>query len=317
MAAMLRSLRPSRLLSALLLLAVAGCDRVQSALKAPEGDPVWQGDSTLLASQPNILFRVTRGDAGARVVPIATFGDKGFQPLLMSDRGWRALDIASMKAGSSLTALRGGEASGKVTIERGMWEGPPLDTVAGCRVIVPGARTSPPSGVELAVLGVTPPRPVTEPLTDAELSRTLENIPTLIAPTNGVPLSAISRYRRQVHVVPTGATRQPTVVVLYDDPEVVSDSIPLYPPPRPRQLVVVLDKGIYGYKPSNTYTTVGNSRTPPRRKFLGAMDTDGDGISELLFGLDDARFPLVTIGLKFQVDTWVDAFTYDRGRCHR
>ncbi|MBL0937293.1 MAG: hypothetical protein IBJ03_00250 [Gemmatimonadaceae bacterium] len=308
--------RKTRHLSVLLLLLAGGCDRMQSALKAPEGDPVWQGDSTLLASKPNILFRVNRSAKGAQVIPIATFGDKGFRQLVLSDRGWRALDLVSLKSGTSLTTVRGSDLTGNATIQRGMWEGAALDTLAGCRVLVPGPRASILDGVELAILGERPARPNSGALPDGVLARTLETIPTLIAPTNGVPLSTIPRYRRQVFVVPTGATNQPTIVVIYDDPEIVSDTVPLYPPPRPRHFVVVLDKGIYGFKPSHTYTTLGNSKTPPRREFLGAIDTDGDGKAELLFGIRDPRYPLVTMGLRFQVDSWVDAFTYERQRCH-
>lgn len=300
-----------------LLSVLTGCDRLKSALQEPAaGDPVWQADSSLIAKAPPMLFRVLRKQSGDQVVPIATIGEKGFQPLYLSNRGWRALDLQALHSGVTLTALRGSAAIGTVRITRGMWEGgTPLDSIQGCRVIVPGARAQVPDGVELLVSGAQPPRPAGSG-SDGAFGQTLETITTLVAPTLGIPMSAMPRYRRQVHVVPTGATTQPTLVVIYDDPEVVPDSVPVFPQPRPRQLIVVLDKGIYGYKPSHTFSTLGNRQSPPRRRFLGAVDVDDDGKAELLFGLQDPRAELVTIGLRFRVEAWDPSFTYERLRCH-
>jgi len=299
-----------------LLPVLAGCDRLKSALQEPAtGDPVWQADSSLIAKAPPMLFRVLRKKDGDQVVPIATIGEKGFQPLYLSNRGWRALDLSALHSGVTLQALRGSEVSGAVTITRGMWEGgTALDSIPGCRVIVPGARAQVPDGVELLVSGPRPARPAGSS-SDGSIAQTLETISTLVAPTLGIPMSAMPRYRRQVHVVPTGATAQPTLVVLYDDPEVVPDSVPLFPQPRPRQLIVVLDKGIYGYKPSHTYSTLGNRKSPPRRRFLGAVDVDQDGKAELLFGLQDPRADLVTIGFRFRIEAWDQSFAYERLRC--
>jgi hypothetical protein len=297
---------------------LASCDRLKSALKEPAvGDPVWQADSSLIAKAPPMLFRVLRKPDGDRVVPIATIGEKGFQPLYLSNRGWRALDLNALHSGVTLQALRGSDVSGTVKITRGMWEGgTALDSIEGCRVIVPGARAQVPDGVELLVSGARPARPAGSSSADGAIGQTLETIATLVAPTLGIPLSAMPRYRRQVHVVPTGATAQPTLVVIYDDPEVVPDSVPVFPQPRPRQLIVVLDKGIYGYKPSHTFSTLGNRKSPPRRRFLGAVDVDEDGKAELLFGLQDPRAELITIGFRFRVEAWDQSFTYERLRCH-
>ncbi len=311
----LRSCKPALALALLPML--AGCDRLKSALQEPAtGDPVWQADSSLIAKAPPMLFRVLRKQDGDQVLPIATIGEKGFQPLYLSNRGWRALDLNALHSGVTLQALRSGEVSGTVRITRGMWEGgTALDSIPGCRVIVPGARAQVPDGVELLLSGPRPPRPAGS-ASDGAIAQTLETIPTLVAPTLGIPMSAMPRYRRQVHVVPTGATTQPTLVVIYDDPEVVPDSVPLFPQPRPRQLIVVLDKGIYGYKPSHTFSTLGNRKSPPRRRFLGAVDVDQDGKAELLFGLQDPRAELVTIGFRFRVEAWDESFTYERLRCH-
>ncbi len=297
---------------------LGACERVQTTLKGTLGtdDPAWQGDSTLLAGKPSVLYRVVRGEPGGpRAVPIATIGARGLRALTLGNRGWRAFDLAYLQRGAALIPYRANEPLAPVASTRGMWEGAPLDTVSRCTVVLPAALVPIPEGVELLTSGDPPARPAPAGLRDGTIQQALETIPTLIAPTAGVPLSMISRYRRQVFVASTGASATPTIVVTYDDPEVVSDSIRPYPTPRPRQLIVVMDKGLYGYKPSYTFSTLGNNRTPPRRRFLGFLDADGDGKRELFFGLHADAFPLVTYALRFRADAWTEVFTYERQRC--
>lgn len=116
-------------LTLVLLPMLTGCDRLKSALQEPAtGDPVWQADSSLIAKAPPMLFRVLRKKDGDQVVPIATIGEKGFQPLYLSNRGWRALDLDALHSGVTLQALRGSDVSGTVRITRGMWKGAPRST---------------------------------------------------------------------------------------------------------------------------------------------------------------------------------------------
>jgi len=292
----------------------SACDRVQKALNPEPGDPVWRSDSTLLASKPPVLLRVVRTDSSTRIVPIATVGEQGYRPLSLGNRGWRAFDLAYLQSTASLTPLRDGDGLSALTPQRGMWEGPALDSIPGCTVILPGAQAALPAGVQLLLSGPRPPLNPTQGMDGSELQRTLAAIPTLIAPTVGISMSLLPRYRREVHVISTGATAQPSIVVTFDDPEVVSDTVPMMGQ-RPRQLVLVLDKGIYGYKPSYTFSTVGNNKSAPRLRYLGYVDVDGDRKAELLFGLQTPRAPLYTIFMRFEADAWREMAKYERGRC--
>ncbi len=296
----------------------AACDtteRVKNALKPDQGDPVWQGDSTLLATHPEVLFRVTRDSAGPRIVPLATMGPQGFRLLTLSDRGWRAFDLDYLFAGKSLTPYRGGRALATVTSTRGMWEGAPLDTIRGCSIMLPGALASLPDGVEFFTSGKRPPlKPVT-PLSAGELQTAIDAIATLIAPAAGISMSMLPRYQREVYVAETGNGPRPTIVVVYDDPEVVPDSVRQMGA-RPRHLVVVLDKGVYGYKPTFTYTTLGNKLSPPRYRYLDHIDVDDDGKSELFFGLRIKGAPLYTIVMRYEAEAWRELLRNERQRCH-
>ncbi|HEY0930834.1 MAG TPA: hypothetical protein VGE27_13010 [Gemmatimonas sp.] len=298
----------------LLLMGVGGCERVKAALNPSQTDASWQADSTFLASNPTVLFRVDRSSRVPRIVPIATIGPSGPRPLALSSRGWRAFDISYLQGGASLTPYRDGEPLPTAHATRGMWEGPPLDTLP-CPSPLPAALATFDARVELLTSGATPlRRPASAGIGDAELQSVVSNVNLLVAPTTGLSLSRLARYRRSVHAVATGASARPTIVVTYDNPDIAVDSMGRFTD-QPHHLTVVLDKGVYGYKPSLMYADVADNRVQPRRKFLGALDADGDGKAELYFGVQLPQFPLVTYSYRFEGDAWLEAFKYERGRC--
>lgn len=295
--------------------ALTACDRVKTALNPPQVDRSWANDSALLASNPTVLFRVVRDKRGNRIVPVATVGARGMRALSLSNRGWRALDLTYLQGGASVVPYRDATPLAPVSVQRGMWEGAPLDTIQGCRVLLPSGLVAVPDGVDFFTSGQKPLRTVSSGLNGGELQEVLNATNTLIAPSAGVSLSKMSRYTRSVHVVSTGATDRPTIVVSYDDPEEIPDSANRMTE-RPRQLIVVLDKGVYGFKPSLTLADISQVRVSPRRVFLGAIDSDGDGKSELLFGVKMPQFPLVMFAYRYEGGTWVESFSYERGQCH-
>jgi hypothetical protein len=297
-----------------LLVGLAGCDRVKTALNPPQSDAYWQADSTLLANKPAVLFRVDRSGKSARVVPIATIGAQGVRTLGLTSRGWRAFDLNYLQSTATFTPYRDGSSLSAVRSTRGMWEGQALDTLP-CPSPLPAALVALDPRVELLTSGGKSfARANASGMGDGELQEILSTVNTLVAPTAGLSMAKMSKYQRSVHVVSTGASAKPTVVVVYDDPEPLPDSATRITE-RPHHLIVVLDKGVYGFKPSYTYTDVSSSRVLPRRKFLGALDADGDGKAELYFGVQLPQFPLVTYAYRYEGDTWLETFKYERGRC--
>ena len=315
-----RSLRRGRQFGLPFIVALlgAGCEtaeRVQNALNADQGDPVWQGDSTLLATNPQVLFRVTRDSAGARIVPLATIGNQGFLLLTLSDRGWRSFDIKYLHGGHDLFPTRSGRTGAPLQTIRGMWEGTPLDSIRGCSVILPAAVANIPAGVEFLTSAPLPPRTRVTSLSAGELQTAIRGVPALIAPAAGIPMSKLPRYTREVFVAESGNEPRATIIVVFNDPEIVPDSVqPMGQ--RPRHLVVILDKGVYGYKPTYTYSTLGNRRSPPRFRFLDHLDVDGDGKAELFFGLRVAGAPLYTVVLRYHANAWRELLRNERQRCH-
>jgi hypothetical protein len=305
------ALRLAALLS--LLAGVSACDRVKSALNPQPRDQVWQRDSALLARGGNVFFRVVRDNGRTQAVPIALVGSR-FEPLSFSNRGWRAFDIDQMHSNSRLVPYVDGRAQAPITVTRGMWEGAPLDTLAGCTVLVPGAAV--PVGDNVQFLTTRPlEAPKATSLSSGELQKAMDAIALLVAPTANVPIASLPKYRRNTYVVPTGTSPKPSIVMVFDDPTPVVDTLnPIAE--RPRQFVAVLDQGVYDYKPTYTYSTVGNRRSPPKLRFLGSLDVNGDGTAELLFGVNDKTYPLVTFVFSWMSERWKETARYDKARCH-
>ena len=87
----------------------------------------------------------------------------------------------------------------------------------------------------------------------------------------------LSRYQRRVHQIPAGVNGSSSLLVEYNDPSPLPDTVATFGE-RPRQLIVVLDKGRYGFRPTFTFSTVGTRGTPPRLQFLDYLDLDDDGV---------------------------------------
>ncbi len=312
---------PAWLVVLALLGGATGCDRVRelaadgSTAPAPR-DPAsaqWRTDSTFLASGPGMLFRVVRSEAGTRAIPLTRLG-RDFGVLGLGNRGWRAFDVAYLYGGRPFTPLRGGTPLPAITSRRGMWEGDALDSLAGCRFLLPGADVTVPDGVELLVAG-RPPRFLPAPaLSAAAVDDALQTLTTLVAPSAGIGMAALRQFRRTLHVVPAGASGRPALLALYRDPRPLPDStdrITL----SPRFLAVLLEPGAYGFRTAWQYSTQGVPGAPPALQFLGYFDADGDGGTELFFGAADARVPLHLLVLRHEGDRWVESLRSARGRC--
>jgi hypothetical protein len=282
----------------------------------------WTRDSLLIDGRPEILFRVHPEGSSALVVPIGTVGAEGIRALRLSARGWRRIDADYLRAGKTLTAYRIGRQAEPLRMFRGMWQPgvPPLDTL-NCQVIVPMARavledTDTGRGfAPLATTGGRPPLAHGLTLSREEIAKALENIGTLVAPKVGILPGQLPRYERRIVQVPTGINGSSTLLVEYNDPAPLPDSLKPFGE-RPRQFIVALDQGTFNIRPTYSYSTVGSRQTPPRLEFLDYLDVDNDGVPELFFGLRDrALAPFFTLVLRYQNEAWREVFRTAGNRC--
>jgi hypothetical protein len=312
--------RVARAAVCLSLVSLGACERIKQRLAQESGggggDAAWAADSAFLAPNPPTVFRVIQGPQGRLAVPMGTMGALGFHRIQLTPRGWRAFDGQYLHGGNALSPVATGLAVGSAPMSRGYWEaGNTLDSLPGCKVPVPAGVIDLKSNATLAVAHATPKLKPVETASDAAVQSALSAIPTLIAPTNGISVAMLATYRRQIYVLPTGATKSSSILVLYDDPQVASDTLaPMTQ--RPRQLVVVLDKSVYGYRPSYTFTTVGNALSAPRLRFLDMLDVDNDGTAELFFGFTFGQSFDGTFVLRYENDAWREMLR-EALRCQR
>lgn len=310
---------------ALAVMASVGCGREAAVARVFTGDPSaarWTRDSVLLEGRPEILFRVLPGVGSAFVVPMGTVGTEGLRALKLSDRGWRRVDAEYMQAGKTLTAYRGGKEAEPLRMFRGMWQpgAGPLDTL-NCPVVVPMAQAVH-SGIgetrrfaPFATTGGRPSLAHALTLSPDEIAAALENIGTLVSPTVGISASQLARYERRVVQVPTGVGGSSTLVVEYNDATPLKDSLDAFDE-RPRQFIVIMDRGAFGVRPTYTFATTGARRAPPRLELLDYLDVDNDGVPELLFGLrEQALAPLYTLVLRYENEAWREIFRSVGNRC--
>lgn len=302
-----------------------GCGRDSAVGRVFSGDPTvsrWTRDSVLLEGRPEILFRVLPDGGSAFVVPLGTVGLDGLRALKLSERGWRKVDAEYMHAGKTLTAYRSGRQAESIRMFRGMWQpgAAPLDTL-NCPVVIPMARAILTGADErrgfapLATTGGRPPLANAPTLSPAEITKALENIGTLVAPSAGIAPGQLSRYERRVVQVPTGINGSSTLLVEYNDPSPLPNSLKPFGE-RPRQFIVALDRGTYGFRPTYSFSTVGSRETPPRLEFLDYLDVDNDGVPELFFGLRErALAPLYTLVLRYENDAWREIYRTVGNRC--
>lgn len=312
------SVRHSLAAACLLVPALSGCERIKASVRAGP-DLQWVNDSAFLENKPGVVFRLMPvNDTLAQVVPVASMGAQGARTIRMGDRGWRAFDLTYLQSDVPLHAVRRGRTSGGIASHRGFWEPSPRDTAkAPCQALFPTgyARIS---DRQLQLATSAPPTPLKHPneLSAGDLQEAIDIVPLLIAPTSGISTSQLQRYERRVFQVPSGSGPNPSIVLEFDDPEVPPDSVqPMGE--RPRHLIVVLDRGVYGYKPTWTYKSLGNRKDRPRLRFLDFLDVNGDGLVELFFGVRNPPEARGLVMLKFETDVWRETMEFPGQSCMR
>lgn len=299
------------------LLSTTACkkDRLKKLLGGdPRVDTKWGSDSSFLKSNAELLFTAFKTKNGIEVAPIGTIGPRGFRNVRLGDRGWRAFDIQYFRGEKTLEAYRAGASVGALPIKRGMWgdNQPALDSIPGCEVIVPSGLAAVPEGVHLLTIHKRPPIAPSLPVSEAEVAEALRQASMLVATKKGIPIGKLPLYKRTVHMVNSGYGTKPTIVAMFDDPEIYPDTL-LPDWQRPRHLVVFMDWAIWGYKATWTYSTLGNKGAPPRFRYLDFIDVNDDGKPEVLFGVQNATDPLFTIVVRRDRPVWIEE-TRQRGR---
>lgn len=291
-------------------------DSIDSKLYATNDQSAWKLDSGLVSSSPAVLFRVFRKGSSQYIFPIALLSKSPPSTLrLATKRGWGLFDINLLFEGRPVTPTQRGFASAPAKMLRGMWEVPsiPLDTLAQCTgAVLPMGLVSVPAGTELVVANYKLPTGM-KLLSAGELQDATREVPLLVLPTVQISSEQLGRYSRAVHQIPR-AGADPAILLEYHDESAHTDTS-VVGQRRPKHAIIVLEKGVYGYRPSWVYKTTGKTNDMPVLRFLDVLDADLDGRAEIFFYVKvgpEASFVMAYHGAN---DTWIEYWRRSPARC--
>ena len=298
----------------------AGCqgmrDRVDSKLYAAADQTGWARDSTFVSSQPPVLFRVFHKGSSQYIFPIALLSKSPPTTLrLATKRGWGLFDIEFLFEGSTVTPVQNGVAETPIKTLRGMWELPaaPLDTLPGCEgATLPMGLVSVPDGIELVVANYKLPTGM-RLLSPGELQDAIRDVPLLVLPTVQISGDQLGEFARTVRQIPR-AGAAPAILLEYHNESKQTDTS-VVGQRRPKHVVIVLEKGVYGYRPSWIYKTTGKVNDMPILRLLDVMDADMDGRAEIFFHVKVSPVDSYVMAFREGNDTWTEYWRRPPVRC--
>lgn len=266
-----------------------------------------------LASRPQLLFQVFGDKADAKLMPIAAVVGGTIRPIGLTRQGWRDLDSTYLAAGVKYPLYVNAEASGTVTITRGMWAGQaePLYPLPGCRDLRPLASVtidlaprSDESAAEFLASSVPlkphPPAPKTPLSADAvaAIGRAYGHALGLAAGMDSAELDSLDFVAR---MLVTGATKNPTLLVSFMDPQAGDAGAGQG---HTSNVLALFDKADTGYVATYRHLKSGDAKTVEFQRVIDRMDADGDGIDELI--LESWHFAGTSelVVLRFMAQQW-------------
>lgn len=337
----LRRLPPRCLLVATILTVAAGCDKTNVGslplLSRGGGDASASDDAGEppasaqldLSRHPDILFEVFGSRDDARMIPVAALGTGGgsgggtLAPIVLSSAKWRTFDAYYGRAGNRLTAYKDGRTLGDVEVQRGMWSGnAALYSLPGCQRLTPLAAVTPPADpggdYNVEYLASTSPTlgrggKAQDPLpamSKADAERIGRRVGESVAKSKFIARDVLDGLDFRALAVPTGATKQPTVVAWYMAPpslhsEAGGSSA------RVAHVFALADARPDGYAITYSHGVNASPDEAEYRRYLDHLDLDGDGVDEIILqGWRRAGDTFLEI-LAFRAGAWTPVF---RGR---
>ena len=295
-------------LIATMLLVAAGCDKTKALLglgRAPEPDGPPPEVRLDLSKRPNVIFQLFGERDDPRMVPVAAVVDGMLKPIELTASGWREFDAMYTRSNKSYPLYRDGIEIGEVRVRRGMWERAeePLYTLPGCRLVTPLAAVALGTDARLSftveALAATPGiyvRPKTPVVpakgTDARARRLAFDV----AQTAGIDTSALRPSAFRFIAINTGATKSPTLIASFLDPESSDRN------GSTAHVFAIADDAGGGYQPTFRHTASGTVGSAEFRRYIDHLDVNGDGIDEI-----------VLEGWQFAGETFVSVLGYANG----
>ena len=311
------------LLIATMLMVVSGCDK---ARELAGGDRAQAAEvatpRTSLASHPDVLYQVFGERDDPRMIPLGIVENGTLKHISLDADGWRRFDAMYQRAGTTYPIYRDGRPAGTVAVRQGMWERPnaPVYSLPNCELLTPLAAVSLDATVKLgytveflastarvgsASAGATFDRPRVEALA--------RGIGLKVAGKAGIDPADLDSLDFAAVAVPTGATRQPTIVTTFIDPRGAERA-------GTQQRIVgifaIADATAEGsYVPSFSHVIDGPAAEAETRRFVDHLDVDGDGVSEIVLEASGAEAGAYLMVLAHDNGRWKEIFRSSSSWC--
>ena len=295
-------------LIATILVAAAGCDKTKALLglgtpRDSEGPP--PGARLDLTKRPEVVFQLFGERDDPRMVPVAAVIDGMLKPIELTGSGWHEFDAMYQRPNRSYTLYQDGAAIGQVHVRRGMWEraSEPLYTLPGCNLVTPLSAVSLETDARLsytvealaATSGITV-RPKVGVKPTKELDARARRIAYDVARAAGIDSAALRSSAFHYIAINTGATKSPTLVASFLDPESSDRN------ESTAHVFALADDAGGGYQPTFRHTASGVVGAAEFRRYIDHLDINGDGIDEI-----------VLEGWQFAGETFVSVLGYANG----
>lgn len=295
-------------LIATILVAAAGCDKTKAMFglrrpQEPDGPPP---EARLdLTKRPNVVFQLFGERDDPRMIPVGAIVDGVLKPIELTASGWREFDAMYTRSTKSYPLYRDGEEIGQVRVRRGMWErsDEPLYSLPGCRLVTPLSAVSLETDARLSftieALATTPGILVRSkpPIKAVKgLDARAQRLAIDVARAAGIDSAALRPSAFHFVAINTGATKSPTLVASFLDPESSDRN------GSTAHVLALADDAGAGYQPTFRHTASGMVGTAEFRRYIDHLDINGDGIDEI-----------VLEGWQFAGETFISVLGYANG----
>jgi hypothetical protein len=295
-------------LIATILLAAAGCDKTKAFFglgrpPEPDGPPL---EARLdLTKRPDVLFQLFGERDDPRMIPVAAIIDGTLKPIELTASGWREFDAMYTKSNKTYPLYRDGAAIGAVRVRRGMWErvDEPLYSLPGCKLVTPlsAVELQTDAHVSYTVEGLVATSGVAVRSKPAvKVSKGLDvrarRLAFDVARAAGIDSGALRPSAFRYIAINTGATKSPTLVASFLDPESSDRN------GSTAHVFALADDVGGGYQPTFRHTASGVVGAAEFRRYIDHLDLNGDGVDEI-----------VLEGWQFAGETYVSVLGYASG----
>ncbi len=295
-------------LIASILVAAAGCDKTKGVLglgRPPEPDGPPPEARLDLSKRPNIVFQLFGERDDARMIPLGAVVDGVLKPIELTSSGWHEFDAMYTRSGKSYPLYQDGAEIGQVHVRRGMWEraDEPLYSLPSCPLVTPLSAVSLETQSKLsftiealaATSGVVV-RPKAALKVAKDLDARARGLALDAARSSGIDTTALRPSAFHFTAINTGATKAPTLVASFLDPE------PSDRNGATSHVIILADDTGNGYHASFRHTASGPVGTAEFRRYIDHLDINGDGIDEI-----------VLEGWQFAGETFISILGYANG----